>query len=191
MDFSSNSKSGTAMLLIVTIKDHEGALEQLLKIFRLHGIRSLTHIESRPSKTIKWTYDFCFEFVASPDSTLIEALISKLQAETGFPVQKIVHQEKAKEIMTSRAQYGPIAADSLSLAKDINDNHKRENSSSCNDTDIPWFPRKLSDLDSFADKTLQFGGDEGELSADHPGFTDPIYRKRRAEIARIARTYRT
>lgn len=53
---------------------------------------------------------------------------------------------------------------------------------------VPWFPRKLSDLDSFADKTLEYGA---ELSADHPGFTDQEYRRRRAEITAISRTYRT
>lgn len=46
----------------------------------------------------------------------------------------------------------------------------------------------MSDLDSFADKVLECG--EG-LSADHPGFTDAEYRTRRAEITRIARTYKT
>jgi phenylalanine-4-hydroxylase len=53
---------------------------------------------------------------------------------------------------------------------------------------IPWFPRKMSDLDGFATKTLEYGG---ELSADHPGFTDEAYRQRRAEITAIARTHKT
>ncbi|RKP24770.1 putative phenylalanine hydroxylase [Syncephalis pseudoplumigaleata] len=51
----------------------------------------------------------------------------------------------------------------------------------------PWFPRKISDLDGFAEKVLEMGE---ELDADHPGFKDEAYRKRRAEITRIARTYR-
>ena len=53
---------------------------------------------------------------------------------------------------------------------------------------VPWFPRKLADLDTFAEKTLEYGG---ELEADHPGFTDAAYRARRAEITAIARTFRT
>jgi phenylalanine-4-hydroxylase len=53
---------------------------------------------------------------------------------------------------------------------------------------VPWFPRKLTDLDAFATKTLEYGAD---LSADHPGFTDEVYRKRRSEITAIAKAYRT
>jgi phenylalanine-4-hydroxylase len=52
---------------------------------------------------------------------------------------------------------------------------------------VPWFPRKMRDLDSFADKVLSYGA---ELDADHPGFKDKAYRERRAEITKIARTYK-
>ncbi|KAJ1560872.1 hypothetical protein HK405_005658, partial [Cladochytrium tenue] len=52
---------------------------------------------------------------------------------------------------------------------------------------VPWFPRKIADLDKFGDKVLSYGE---ELDADHPGFKDPKYRERRAEITAIARSYR-
>ena len=51
-----------------------------------------------------------------------------------------------------------------------------------------WFPRQLRDLDTFAEKILSFGM---ELDADHPGFKDPEYRKRRSEITEKAKTYRS
>ncbi|XP_043467955.1 protein henna isoform X1 [Leptopilina heterotoma] len=53
---------------------------------------------------------------------------------------------------------------------------------------VPWFPRRFRDLDKFANQILTYGS---ELDSDHPGFTDPVYRKRRKYFADIAYHYRT
>ncbi|KAJ3293018.1 hypothetical protein HDU79_000796 [Rhizoclosmatium sp. JEL0117] len=52
---------------------------------------------------------------------------------------------------------------------------------------VPWFPRKIADLDTYVDHTITYGA---ELDADHPGFKDEEYRQRRAEIAAIAQKFR-
>ncbi|AWO98231.1 Phenylalanine-4-hydroxylase [Scophthalmus maximus] len=52
---------------------------------------------------------------------------------------------------------------------------------------VPWFPNDIQDLDRFANQILSYGS---ELEADHPGFTDPVYRTRRKEFADIAYNYR-
>lgn len=51
------------------------------------------------------------------------------------------------------------------------------------DRQVPWFPNHIAELDALANKCLDAGTD---LEADHPGFSDPVYRARRGELASIA-----
>uniref|UniRef100_A0A336M311 phenylalanine 4-monooxygenase n=1 Tax=Culicoides sonorensis TaxID=179676 RepID=A0A336M311_CULSO len=52
---------------------------------------------------------------------------------------------------------------------------------------VPWFPRRIRELDRFANQILSYGS---ELDSDHPGFTDEKYRARRKYFADIAYNYR-
>ena len=136
--------------LLFTVKDKPGSLDACLKVFK-DGNINLSRIQSYPSKTSKYDYDFTVQLVAGDAAS--DELIARLETEGGAIGAKLVSDDYSESTHAT-----------------------------------PWFPRRLSDLDAFADKTLEHGA---ELSADHPGFTDDQYRRRRAEITQIAKTYRT
>lgn len=52
---------------------------------------------------------------------------------------------------------------------------------------VPWFPRRIREVDKLATQILDAGAD---LEADHPGFSDPEYRKRREMILESANNFR-
>uniref|UniRef100_A0A0V0GDJ7 phenylalanine 4-monooxygenase n=1 Tax=Triatoma dimidiata TaxID=72491 RepID=A0A0V0GDJ7_TRIDM len=79
--------------------------------------------------------------------------------------------EAAIEALKDRCEYFNV----------ISRNHKNSNEAR------PWFPRRMRELDEFANQILSYGA---ELDADHPGFTDPEYRARRKYFADIACGYK-
>ncbi|CAG8508616.1 13645_t:CDS:10 [Cetraspora pellucida] len=143
----SANESSFLTTLLFSVNDRVGILDECLTAIKALNI-SLTRIESRPSRTSGWDYDFFVDF--SADEEQLSNAIKSLEKIT----------KQVKVISTGATQ--------VTLA-------------------MPWFPRRKTDLDTFADKVLEMGE---ELDADHPGALDPVYRARRAEITRIAKTHR-
>jgi phenylalanine-4-hydroxylase len=52
---------------------------------------------------------------------------------------------------------------------------------------VHWFPHHISELDLVVNRTLDAGKD---LESDHPGFNDPVYRARRANLTELAQNHR-
>ncbi|XP_042371651.1 tyrosine 3-monooxygenase-like, partial [Plectropomus leopardus] len=52
---------------------------------------------------------------------------------------------------------------------------------------VPWFPRQIKDLDRCNMLITKFDPD---MDQDHPGYSDPEYRKRRAFISELAFRYK-
>jgi phenylalanine-4-hydroxylase len=53
--------------------------------------------------------------------------------------------------------------------------------------EVPWFPTIIDDFDHIGRRTLSSG--DGIQETDHPGFSDPEYRKRRDVITKAALAY--
>jgi len=54
--------------------------------------------------------------------------------------------------------------------------------------EVPWFPTRIEDFDHIGKEIL--GEGDGIQESDHPSFRDPVYRKRRDFITRVAHDYK-
>ncbi|CAG8610679.1 9215_t:CDS:10 [Funneliformis mosseae] len=144
-----NDRGPFITTILFSVNDRLGVLDECLTTIKDLNV-SLTRIESRPSRTPDWDYDFFVDFSAEDTKQLIRIVT-------------------ALEKITKRVKVVSTSATSATTEQ------------------VPWFPRKKSDLDSFAEKVLEMGE---ELDSDHPGAKDPVYRARRSEITRLAKTYR-
>lgn len=152
--------------LYFTITDRVGGLEEVLQVLKGLNV-NMTRIESRPSKMFG-DYDFFVDFDLKAKDPVKDAdLIQKVVSELGTVVKEVKFLSTGSS--HTLAEHPHVGRSGL-LAT------------------MPWFPRKKVDLDTFAEKVLSYGA---ELDADHPGFKDPEYRKRRDEITKRAREYVT
>ena len=69
--------------LLFTVDDREGALEEVLKVFKTLSI-SLCRIESRPSKSFKWKYEILVDFKVPKETILKELEAALIGRESSF-----------------------------------------------------------------------------------------------------------
>lgn len=165
--------------VLFSIADQVGALDEVLRTVRAHNV-SMARIESRPSKTADWDYDF-FVDVKHAEEAVVQALVAALQA---LPM--------VKNVVIVGVGNAPASASASAAANGTTATATAATSTTISPilattASTPWFPRKKSDLDTFGDKVLGYGA---ELDADHPGFTDAAYRERRALITNNAKVHR-
>ncbi|XP_011499128.1 PREDICTED: tryptophan 5-hydroxylase 1 [Ceratosolen solmsi marchali] len=158
-------KPGTAAdttnSLVFSLKNQVGGLARALQVFQDLGV-NVVHIESRKSMRRGSEYEILVDVEC--DTKRMEQLTRMLSREVAA-----INLDQYEE--SSTAPHPPLsAAPSFDFSE----------------VDMVWFPRKIADLDQ-AQNVLMYGT---ELDADHPGFKDPIYRKRREQFADIANSYK-
>ncbi|SAM00777.1 hypothetical protein [Absidia glauca] len=121
--------------LCFSIQDQVGGLETVLAALKSMAI-SLTRIESRPSKTVTHEYDFFVDFDAK-DSAQVDSVVDQLKQHT----KKVCVIGAEANTKGNTPNFAPHP---LQLFCGFLDS-------------VAWFPRKLADLDSFADKTYRTG----------------------------------
>ncbi|XP_015595686.1 tryptophan 5-hydroxylase 1 isoform X2 [Cephus cinctus] len=148
--------------VVFSLKNQVGGLARALQVFQDLGV-NVVHIESRKSLRRGSEYEILVDVEC--DSKRMEQLMRMLSRE-------VAAINLAQYEQTGNVPHAPT----LSAAQSFD----------FSEVNMPWFPRKIADLDQ-AQKVLMYGL---ELDADHPGFKDPIYRKRREQFADIANNYR-
>lgn len=156
--------------IIFGLKDGIGVLAQVLQFFQDNSI-NLKQIESRSSKKLPNHYEFLVILDGKDDASQV---IDELRTKTSY-LEIISRDSDASQHARSIAhENGHNNINGNGLSKQAKTTH--------------WFPRRIRDMDAIADNVLSAGVD---LKADHPGFTDPEYKKRREQLASIGRNYKT
>ncbi|XP_034938770.1 tryptophan 5-hydroxylase 1 [Chelonus insularis] len=148
--------------VIFSLKNQIGGLARALQVFQDLGV-NVVHIESRKSVRRGSEYEILVDVECEP---------KRMEQLT-----RMLSREVAAINLSQYEQSGNIPSlPPLSAAPSFD----------FGEVDMLWFPRKIADLDQ-AQKVLMYGN---ELDADHPGFKDPVYRKRRQQFADIANNFK-
>ncbi|KAH9129642.1 hypothetical protein LEN26_006629 [Aphanomyces euteiches] len=142
--------------VLLETQDFPGSLQDVLKFFWKHDV-NMARIESRPTKGPAPDYAFYIDFDGRPGEPSVDALLTDLKRH-------------CKQILVLNDKKGVSSIQNFFDVPVL----------------VPWFPRKINDLDLTV-KTLDAGE---ELESDHPGFHDPVYRARRDQLTEIAVNFR-
>ncbi|KAK2187876.1 hypothetical protein NP493_152g03009 [Ridgeia piscesae] len=155
----------TRTTFVLAVNSDVGELANVLNIMKEKKAK-LVHIESRKSRERETDSDIYVDVETRGGPESLETLTAALRQ----------HCSKVDVHRIERPSRGMRKTTSLD-----------KGSTKYTPDGIPWFPKKVSDLDKSANRVLLYGT---ELDADHPGFKDPVYRARRKQLGDIALNYR-
>ncbi|XP_054164639.1 tryptophan 5-hydroxylase 1-like, partial [Oppia nitens] len=160
--------------VIFSLKNQVGGLVRALRVFQEMDI-NVKHIESRPSKRRDSEYEI-FVDIDCNDQQLMTDLIHHLRHEVDGCTFEEFERSSPKGLKDKPQRGLSVLMTQPSIDIDL-----------MGENGMPWFPTRISDLDYSANRVLMYGS---ELDADHPGFKDPVYRKRREYFSNLAKNYK-
>ncbi|KAJ7422225.1 Tryptophan 5-hydroxylase 1 [Pitangus sulphuratus] len=170
--------------IIFSLKNEVGGLVKALKLFQEKHV-NLVHIESRKSKRRNSEFEIFVDCDSNREqlNEIFQLLKSHVNVVSVSPTEHFNDHED--DLAVTAIAILESSVSSLSVLGFIN--NLVDSMRSLDMENVPWFPKKISDLDKCANRVLMYGSD---LDADHPGFKDNVYRKRRKYFADLAMNYK-
>ncbi|KAG8197899.1 hypothetical protein JTE90_020278 [Oedothorax gibbosus] len=159
-------EEGKGAAVIFSLRNQVGGLIRALRVFQENNA-NVVHIESRKSRKRPSQYEIYVDVQCGESQ--IGDLVHSLEHEV--ECVSLEQFEKGEVDIEAPPSLQPPTSPGLEPAFE----------------GMPWFPRKMSDLDQSARRVLMYGS---ELDADHPGFKDTVYRQRRKHFTDIAFDYK-
>ncbi|XP_074605644.1 tryptophan 5-hydroxylase 1-like [Brevipalpus obovatus] len=157
--------------MVFALHNQVGGLVRALRVFQELGI-NVHHIESRRSKRKESEYEI-FVNIDCDDAQRINDLMHHLRHEVDCCTFEEFERSKHRALTRTKSRHKLMSQASI------------ENEILYEG--MPWFPKRISDLDSCSNRVLMYGT---ELDADHPGFKDTVYRERRKYFSDLAFNYK-
>lgn len=181
-------QQGKTTSFLFSIKNRVGGLARALKVFQENGI-NVVHIESRRSRRVNSEYEIFVDLEA--DQARVHESIEQLQRQVScvrFDLNNLSDlNENFEEVFANGDDKNGNEEFDLPPPSPFLDKNGEPIKRKIEAEETPWFPSRINDLDLCSVKVLLYGAD---LDADHPGFTDQVYRARRMYFHDLAMAYK-